>query len=118
MQHYERSDPGVCAPPAGATEMRVTVKQSLGFYVKSATSFFRGVQAKTAEDGKEAVEAKPSLQFLRISGLGNVVGVAANTSSRIQADGFGETMRTQTAYPPMPGSGRGCAQIVIDMKRK
>lgn len=118
MQHYERSKPGVSAPPAGATEMRVTMKKSPGLYVKSAASFFTGVEAKAAEDGKEAVDAKPSVEFLRISGLGEAVGVAVNTASRIEADGLGEILKTQTAYPPMPGSGRGCAQIVIDMKRK
>jgi quinol monooxygenase YgiN len=118
MHHYARSKPGVSAPPAGATEMRVTMKKSPGFYVKSAASFFKGVEAKADEDGKTVVAAKPSVEFLRISGLGDAVGVAVNTASRVEADGLGEILKMQTAYPPMPGSGRGCAQIVIDMKRK
>mmetsp|Transcript_9164 Transcript_9164/g.15166 ORF Transcript_9164/g.15166 Transcript_9164/m.15166 type:complete len:323 (+) Transcript_9164:120-1088(+) len=117
MHHFERSLPGVCAPPVGAVEMKVTTKKSTGFYVKAACSFLRGVDATPAVDDKEAVEAKPAVDYLRISGVGDAVGVAITAAASVEAAGLGSVMKTQTAYPPMEGSGRGCAQIAIDLKK-
>lgn len=117
MHHFERSMPGISAPPSGAVEMKVTTNKSSGFYVKAASSFLRGVEAKSATDGAEAVEAKPAVDYLRIAGLGAAVGVAVTAAASVEAAGLGSIIKTQTAYPPMDGPGRGCAQIAIDLKR-
>merc|ERR1712232_1354706 len=106
----------VAPAPEGATEMKVTAKRSAGFYANSACSFFRGIDARPAEDGKEAREAKPPVDNLRISGLGDAVGVAVTAAAKIVDEGLGAISKIQTAYPEMEGSGRGCPQIFIDLK--
>merc|ERR1719379_175344 len=111
-------EPKLAPAPDGAVEMKVSMKKGSGFYANSACSFLRGVEAKPAEGEKEAVEAKPAVDYLRISGLGDAVGVAVTAAAKAEKEGLGDIIKVQTAYPPMEGSGRGCAQIVIDMKKK
>merc|ERR1712039_114580 len=103
--------------PSGAIEMRVTANKSKAFYVKSATSFFQGVEAAPAKDGKEAVEDKPAVRHVRISGLGDAVGVATATASAVESTKVASIIAIQTDYPSMEGSGKGCARICIDMTR-
>jgi quinol monooxygenase YgiN len=116
--HPGPSDPKVAPAPEGATEMKVTMKKGTGFYINAACSFLRGVEAKPAEDGKEAQEAKPSVEYLRISGLGEAIPVAIASAQKAVNVDLGTIIKVQTAYPSMEGSGRGCGQIIIDMKRK
>mmetsp|Transcript_38869 Transcript_38869/g.91501 ORF Transcript_38869/g.91501 Transcript_38869/m.91501 type:complete len:357 (+) Transcript_38869:82-1152(+) len=102
-------------PPEGASIMKVTTKRSPSFYVKSAMSFLKGVEAKPAEEGKEAVEAKPPVDALRISGLGDSINAVVAAANEAVTSGVAEVVRTQTEYAQV--SGRGCARIVIDLKR-
>jgi len=111
-------EPKIDPAPDGAIEMKVTKKKPSGFYVRAASSFLKGVEAKPAEEGKEAVEAKAPVENLRISGLGDAVNVAVTAAAQAQSEGFGIISRIQTAYPSMESSGRGCIQIFIDMKKK
>jgi hypothetical protein len=111
------SEPKLQAAPAGATDMKVTMKKGSGFYANAACSFLRGVEAKPAEDGKEAVEAKPSVEHLRLSGLGDAVNVAVAAAEKAVSEKLATITKIQTAYPSMEGSGRPCGQIVIDLKR-
>jgi len=107
-------------PPAadGATEMKVTAKRSAAFYAASACSFLRGVEAKPAEGDKPAVEAKPAVNDLRISGLGEAINTAVSAALKVEAEGLGTITRVQTAYPEMDGSGRGVPQVFVDVKKK
>mmetsp|Transcript_83166 Transcript_83166/g.209630 ORF Transcript_83166/g.209630 Transcript_83166/m.209630 type:complete len:104 (-) Transcript_83166:131-442(-) len=98
-------------------EMKVSTKKPIGFYVRSANSFLKGVEAKPAADGKEAVEAKAPVDELKISGLGEAINTAVAAATRAEADGIGTIAKVETQYPDMP-SGRGCAQIMITVKRK
>eukprot|EP00408_Alexandrium_pacificum_P035668 CAMPEP_0171271680 /NCGR_PEP_ID=MMETSP0790-20130122/61358_1 /TAXON_ID=2925 /ORGANISM="Alexandrium catenella, Strain OF101" /LENGTH=51 /DNA_ID=CAMNT_0011740573 /DNA_START=36 /DNA_END=187 /DNA_ORIENTATION=- len=50
-------------------EMKVSTKKGIGFYIRAVASFLKGVEAKEASEGKEAVEAKPPVDELKISGL-------------------------------------------------
>eukprot|EP00930_Biecheleria_cincta_P069332 TRINITY_DN57081_c0_g1_i1.p1 TRINITY_DN57081_c0_g1~~TRINITY_DN57081_c0_g1_i1.p1 ORF type:complete len:286 (-),score=36.16 TRINITY_DN57081_c0_g1_i1:107-964(-) len=102
----------------GAMEIKVTTKKSSAFYIKSVCSFLRGVDAKPAEVGKDAVEAKPAVKELRISALGDAIAVAVAAASRAEAEGLGSVTRIQTAYPSMEGSMQGCAQMLIDLQKK
>lgn len=101
----------------GAMEIKVTTKKNSAFYIKSVCSFLRGVDAKPAEGGKDAVEAKPAVKDLRISALGDAMAVAVAAASRVEAEGLGSVTRIQTAYPSMEGSIQGCAQILIDVQK-
>ncbi len=98
-------------------EMKVTTKKPIGFYVRAAASFLKGVEARPAADGKEAVEAKASVNEIKISGLGEAINTAVAAATRAEADGVGVISKVETHYPDMPNE-RGCAQIVITVKRK
>lgn len=108
----------IAPAPHGTIEMKVTMKKPASFYYSAACSFLRGVEAKPADGEKAAVEAKPAVEQLRISGLGDAVGVAIQAATRAEASGAGSITKIQTASPTMEGSGRGCPQIVIDMMKK
>merc|ERR1712232_1192628 len=92
------AEPKVSPAPAGATEMKVTMKKGTGFYVNAACSFLRGVEAKPAQDGKEAVDAKPAVEHLRISGLGDAINVAVAAAAKAVSENLGTITKVQTAY--------------------
>lgn len=112
------SKPLLAPAPHGTTEMKVTMKKPASFYKNAACSFLRGVEAKPAEGDKEAVDAKPAVEHLRISGLGEAVGVAIQAATGAEASGVGSITNIQTASPIMEGTGRVCPQIVIDIDKK
>ncbi|CAK0831793.1 unnamed protein product, partial [Prorocentrum cordatum] len=111
-------EPPVEPAPEGAVEMKVTTKKPPGFYIRAAASFLKGVEERPATDDKEKVEAKAPVDYLRISGLGEAINTASSAASQAVAEGLCTLLKVQTAYPPMEGSGRGCAQIIIDLKKK
>eukprot|EP00408_Alexandrium_pacificum_P015860 CAMPEP_0171186330 /NCGR_PEP_ID=MMETSP0790-20130122/16757_1 /TAXON_ID=2925 /ORGANISM="Alexandrium catenella, Strain OF101" /LENGTH=100 /DNA_ID=CAMNT_0011651371 /DNA_START=86 /DNA_END=388 /DNA_ORIENTATION=- len=98
-------------------EMKVSMKKGIGFYIRAAASFLKGVDAKEASEGKEAMEAKEPVDELKISGLGEAINTAVTAATRAQADGLGTITKVETAYPDM-SNGRGCAQVFITLKRK
>eukprot|EP00420_Gonyaulax_spinifera_P039100 CAMPEP_0197871992 /NCGR_PEP_ID=MMETSP1439-20131203/2243_1 /TAXON_ID=66791 /ORGANISM="Gonyaulax spinifera, Strain CCMP409" /LENGTH=103 /DNA_ID=CAMNT_0043490959 /DNA_START=81 /DNA_END=392 /DNA_ORIENTATION=+ len=98
-------------------EMKVSMKKGVGFYIRAASSFLKGIEAREAADGKEAVEAKAPVDELKISGLGEAINTAVTAATRAEADGLGVITHVETQYPDMT-SGRGCAQILITVKRK
>mmetsp|Transcript_132765 Transcript_132765/g.264935 ORF Transcript_132765/g.264935 Transcript_132765/m.264935 type:complete len:94 (+) Transcript_132765:3-284(+) len=93
------------------------MKKGVGFYVRAAASFLKGVDAKEASEGSEAVEAKPPVDELKILGLGEAINAAVTSATRAEADGLGVITKVETQYPEMT-NGRGCAQIVITVARK
>merc|ERR1712187_420381 len=116
---FENSRIPSAPAPDGAVEMKVSTKRSSDFYVRSARSFLKGIEAKPAEEGREAVEAKAPVNALRISGLGESIKAAILAATSAEADGLGTITRIQTAHPVLRSSGRSsaCAQILIDVKR-
>lgn len=112
-----RADPKVDPAVTGATEMKVTTKKTVGFYSKCAVNFLRGMDAKAAEGEAEALEAKPAVENLRISGTGEAVGIAMQAAIKAQSEGAGTVTRIQTRQITMQETGRGCAQVLIDMKK-
>eukprot|EP00419_Tripos_fusus_P023031 CAMPEP_0172723914 /NCGR_PEP_ID=MMETSP1074-20121228/84806_1 /TAXON_ID=2916 /ORGANISM="Ceratium fusus, Strain PA161109" /LENGTH=99 /DNA_ID=CAMNT_0013550255 /DNA_START=106 /DNA_END=405 /DNA_ORIENTATION=- len=98
-------------------EMKVSMKKGVGFYVRAAGSFLKGVDAREASEGQEAVEAKPPVDELKISGLGEAIVAAVIAATRAEADGLGTITKVETQYPEMT-NGRSCAQILITMNRK
>lgn len=107
---------GLCSAP-GTVEMKVSLKKPKAFYGQAAVSFLKGVDASPATEGKEATEAKPAVNALRISGLGEACGVAAAAAAQVESENAGTICSIKTAYPNVGGYG-GCAQIIIDIKRK
>jgi hypothetical protein len=97
----------------GAVEMKVTLKRSTMFYIKSARSFLKGIEARPADGERKAVEAKPAVSGLRISGLGQACGVAIAAASQIVDEKLGRVQSIKTAYPNL--SGKSCPQVIIDI---
>jgi len=98
-------------------EMKCTMKKPVGFYIKSAQAFLKGVDAVEATDGKEAKEAKPPVEEMKISGLGEAINAAVSAAVRAEAEGLATITEVKTLYPEMT-EGRGCAQIVLTLKKK
>merc|ERR1719401_2220381 len=71
----KNAEPKIVEAVGDATEMKVTMKKGIGFYANSACSFLKGIDAKPADGDKPAVDAKPAVDNLRISGLGEAVNV-------------------------------------------
>lgn len=110
-------EPELQPAPEGTMEMKVSSSKGVGFYIRAAVSFLEGLDARPAEGGKEAVEAKPPVQNLRISALGNAVDTAVVVAQRMASDNLATIQRVQSAYPTM-NAGKGCCQLVIDLKKK
>jgi len=97
-------------------DLKVSVKKSVGFYIRAASSFLKGLEAKEAVDDKPALEAKAPVDKINISGLGAAINTAVSVALRIEADGIGEIKSIKTKYVEL---GRGSsAQISIFMVRK
>lgn len=93
--------------------MKVTNKRSPGFYVKSAKSFFQGVEAK---DGIK----KDPINVLNITALGEAINMAVAAACACEKDGLAEITNIETTYPELTSGSvtRGCAAISIKLKRK
>merc|ERR1740138_1239850 len=97
-------------------EMKVSNKKGTGFYIRAAGSFLKGVPAQEAKDDKPALEAMDPVDALKISGLGEAINTAVATAAAVTKDGLATIKSIETQYPDMT-SGRGCAQIVINLDR-
>lgn len=91
-------------------EVRVGTAKGVGAYARSAGGLLRGMEAK---DDKEA---RPPVDELQISGLGNAAAVAVAVAQRLEAEGIAALTKVETLFPEMPG-GRRCAQILIRVRR-
>mmetsp|Transcript_58579 Transcript_58579/g.117245 ORF Transcript_58579/g.117245 Transcript_58579/m.117245 type:complete len:296 (-) Transcript_58579:110-997(-) len=92
----------------GKQVMRLSQKNSTGFYIRAATTFLKGAE------GKEPVKE------LVVSALGNSINAAVTVATIMERDGLATIASVRTAYPEMQNGrvGRGCAQIVIDLVKK
>lgn len=88
-------------------EMRLSQKNTIGFYVRAATTFLKGAEGKTP------------VEELRLSALGNSISAAAAVAARMEKDGLAKVTKVQTGYPGVQNgkAERGCAQISISLER-
>lgn len=87
--------------------MKVSKKNPIRFYIRSAMSFLKG-----------AGEDKPAVENLVVSGLGNAINVVIACASRIEAAGLGTVQTIKTDYVSVSGGlGKSCPQIEISIKR-
>mmetsp|Transcript_2732 Transcript_2732/g.7840 ORF Transcript_2732/g.7840 Transcript_2732/m.7840 type:complete len:95 (-) Transcript_2732:35-319(-) len=93
--------------------MKVTTKKPPTFYVRSAKSFFTGVES-------EGGEKKEPVDELNISGLGEAINAAVAAATALEAEGLGKITKVETSYPGMTTNGaeRGCPRILIHLARK
>lgn len=99
-----------------ATEMKVGNKQGPGFYIRAANNFLKGLPAREAKEGKEALEAKEPVDELKISGLGEAISTAVQVAATVVSENTATVSKIETLYPEMP-NGRGCAQVIISLLR-
>jgi len=93
----------------GRVSMKVTTKKSAGLYVKSAKSFFTGIEAK---DGTQ----KPPISDFKVSGLGDAVNVAVSAAAAVEKEGLAVIKKIETSYPLLAGKGQ--PRIVISLSKK
>merc|ERR1712110_1273229 len=108
--HVKNKEDEQKQPAQGSiTEMKVSMKKGIGFYVRAAIAFLKGIEARETDGDKPATEAKTSVDDLRISGLGEAINCAITVAVRMERDGLATIAKIETNYPDMT-SGRGCAQ--------
>jgi len=97
-------------------DLRVSMKKGVGFYIRAANSFLKGMEAKEAVGDKPALDAKAPVNKIKISGLGEAINTAVAVAVRVEADGVGVMKSVQTKYLEMDKGSS--PQIVILMDRK
>lgn len=115
MPYAHGLDAPVISCIKGPMEMKISNKKGINFYTKAAKGLLMGIEAEESGDGKKAMDAKPPVKELIISGLGQAIPVATATAVRLEADRLGRIANIETCYPEMP-SGRSCAQIQVTVK--
>jgi len=102
-------------------EMKVSAKQSVRFYIRSAQSFLKGTKGREAdaENEKEAIAPKPPVEELSISGLGNAINTAIACASNLERLELGTVEDVQTNYIPVEAGNikKSAPHIVIKIKR-
>lgn len=102
--------------PCGPTiHLKVSMKKSVGFYIRLARSFLQGLAERTLEDGT-TTKVKPSAEELKISGIGEAINTAVQVANCLQVEGHGTIAKVETSYPGVAG-GRNAARIMILVKR-
>ena len=95
------------------TEVKVTNKKGIGFYIRAAKNFLEGVE------GKEGEPAKPAEKMITVSALGNAISFAVAVATQVERDNVGKIAKVETFYPPMKNGNieRGVAQIRIQLDK-
>jgi len=97
----------------------VSNKHPIRFYIRSALSFLRGTTGKEAEGDKPAIEPKPPVDELSISGLGNAINTAIACASRIEEQKLGDIISVKTGYVEVEQGQRKkqAPHVLIKIKR-
>lgn len=98
---------------APETEVKITNKKGLGFYIRACRNFLEGIEAK------EGVEAKAPVKAITVSALGNAISYAVAVAARLEKEKVGKITKVETNYPGMQNGSfeRGVAQIKININR-
>ncbi|CAE7780145.1 SMD1B [Symbiodinium sp. CCMP2592] len=84
--------------------MKITAKKNVAFYMRAAASFLRGTEDK-----------KP-VQELRVTALGEAIGIVASVASRCEKESLATIKEIKTDYADVQtnsGTTRGCAQLQV-----
>lgn len=104
------------ADPEKQMEMKVSLKKSVGFFIRAASVFLQCADAREASDGVEARPAREAVEELKVSGLGDAISVAIAVAQRMEADGLAEIVGVQTQYQEM--SSIFTPQMIIQLRRQ
>merc|ERR1719174_817149 len=103
--------PGIVALEDRPTELKVTNKRGLGFYIRAAKNFLTGVE-------REGADAKTAEDEITVTALGAAISVAVAVATAMEKEGAGKIAEVKTAYPGMQNGSqeRGVAQIKIRLE--
>ena len=103
--------PGIVALGDRPTELKVTNKKGLGFYIRAAKNFLTGVE-------REGADTKEPEEEITVTALGNAISVAVAVATAMEKEGAGKIAEVKTAYPGMQNGSieRGVAQIKIRLE--
>merc|ERR1719487_2904693 len=107
--------PGIVALEDRPTELKVTNKKGIAFYVRAARNFLVGVEGKEgAPDGKAAEKE------ITVSGLGDAIACAAAVATSLEREGVAKIAKIETRYPEFKNGNieRGVAQMRIRLEKK
>eukprot|EP00931_Biecheleriopsis_adriatica_P088254 TRINITY_DN62618_c0_g1_i1.p1 TRINITY_DN62618_c0_g1~~TRINITY_DN62618_c0_g1_i1.p1 ORF type:complete len:637 (+),score=126.48 TRINITY_DN62618_c0_g1_i1:62-1912(+) len=104
------------AAAGGTMEMKVSTKKGVGFFIRAASVFLQGADAKEAEGDVEGKPARAPVSELQVSGLGEAIGVAISVAKRMEEDGLAEIAGVETLYPDMENGGSS-PQMRIRLRR-
>lgn len=93
-------------------ELKVTTQKPAPFYVRAAKSFLEGVEAK---DDKEA---KPPVDTVTLTALGNAITTAAFVASTLEKEGVAVIASIRTKLTSVSGPLKTSPNIVVVLKRK
>merc|ERR1711959_214105 len=95
-------------------DVKVSAKKGVGFYIRAAMSFLKGMEAKEAVDDKPALEARAPVNKIKISGLADAINTAVAVALRVEADCVGAITSVQTKTIAL--GQQKCAQVLIFME--
>jgi phosphoglycerate kinase len=103
--------PGIVALGDRPTELKVTNKRGLGFYIRAAKNFLTGVE-------REGADTKKPEEEITVTALGAAISVAVAVATAMEKEGAGKIAEVKTAYPGMQNGSieRGVAQIKIRLE--
>mmetsp|Transcript_52479 Transcript_52479/g.122448 ORF Transcript_52479/g.122448 Transcript_52479/m.122448 type:complete len:612 (+) Transcript_52479:46-1881(+) len=96
-------------------EMKVSLKKGVGFFIRAASVFLQGAEAREATDSFDARPAREPVDELQVSGLGDAISVAIAVAQRMEADGLAEIVSVETRYQELPDSYS--PQLVVRLRR-
>merc|ERR1719506_2988719 len=107
--------PGIVALEDRPTELKVTNKKGIAFYVRAARNFLVGVEGKEG-----APEGKAAEKEITVSGLGDAIACAAAVATSLEREGVAKIAKIETRYPDFKNGNieRGVAQMRIRLEKK
>merc|ERR1719352_414975 len=107
--------PGIVALEDRPTELKVTNKKGIAFYVRAARNFLVGVEGKEG-----APEGKAAEKEITVSGLGDAIACAAAVATSLEREGVAKIAKIETRYPEFKNGNieRGVAQMRIRLEKK
>jgi phosphoglycerate kinase len=107
--------PGIVALEDRPTELKVTNKKGIAFYVRAARNFLVGVEGKEGSPDGKAAEKE-----ITVSGLGDAIACAAAVATSLEREGVAKIAKIETRYPEFKNGNieRGVAQMRIRLEKK
>lgn len=94
-----------------SVELRLTTAKPASFYVRAARSFLEGVPAK---DDKPA---KPPVDTVTLSALGNAINAATYAASVLEKEGLAKIASVRTKWSSVAGPLKHSPHVTVVLKR-